>query len=139
MNDAQEDYSTIKEQKEQLIQELTNYTLRSFTSHDKRALSLIKTIEQIQTKDELCSLLTKQQTLLEGSNPYPKAEQNFKSAIRADPRNTMGYLGLSDLYVFFYKEKESQAEAVLKQGIAANPGDANLAHALVRLYERRAK
>lgn len=70
---------------------------------------------------------------------YASAERNYRSAIKADPEVTMGYIGLSDLYIFFYKEKANQAEAVLKQGIAANPNDANLAHALSRLYERRAK
>ncbi len=70
---------------------------------------------------------------------YPKAEQNYQNAIKVEPKNAMGYLGLSDLYAFFYKEKAAQAEAVLKQGIAANPNDANLQKALVRLYERNAK
>ncbi|MBI3442713.1 MAG: hypothetical protein HY007_03015 [Candidatus Sungbacteria bacterium] len=70
---------------------------------------------------------------------YPKAEASYGGAIKADPKNVMGYLGLSDLYVFFLKEKKAQAEGVLKEGIAANPGDVNLAHALSRLYERNAK
>ena len=70
---------------------------------------------------------------------YPKAEKNYEGAIKADPKNVMGYLGLSDLYIFFYKEKTEQAEQVLKQGIAANPSDVNLTKALARLYERKAK
>lgn len=70
---------------------------------------------------------------------YPKAEKNYQGAIKAEPKNVMGYLGLSDLYIFFYKEKAAQAEQVLKQGIAANPDDANLQKALVRLHEREAK
>lgn len=70
---------------------------------------------------------------------YVSAEKNYQNAIKAEPKNAMGYLGLSDLYVFFYKEKAAQAEQILKQGIAANPGDVNLQKALARLYERNAK
>lgn len=70
---------------------------------------------------------------------YSKAEKNYQNAIKAEPKNAMGYLGLSDLYIFFYKEKAGQAEQILKQGIAANPGDVNLQKALARLYERNAK
>lgn len=70
---------------------------------------------------------------------YASAEKNYQNAIKAEPKNAMGYLGLSELYVFFYKEKAAQAEQILKQGIAANPGDVNLQKALARLYERNAK
>lgn len=70
---------------------------------------------------------------------YASAEKNYQNAIKAEPKNAMGYLGLSDLYTFFYKEKAAQAEQILKQGIAANPGDINLQKALARLYERNAK
>ena len=70
---------------------------------------------------------------------YPRAERAFRGAITADPKNTMGYTGLADLYTFFYKEKKAQAEVVLKEGLAANPGDANLQKALARLYEREAQ
>lgn len=70
---------------------------------------------------------------------YPKAEANYRAAIQADPKVVMGYLGLSDLYIYFYTEKGTQAEAVLKEGIAANPNDVNLQKALARLYERNAK
>jgi tetratricopeptide (TPR) repeat protein len=70
---------------------------------------------------------------------YPKAEKYYLGAIKADPKVAMGYLGLSDLYIFFYKEKVGQAQQILKQGIAANPSDANLQKALSRLHEREAK
>jgi len=70
---------------------------------------------------------------------YPRAEKNYQNAIKAEPKNALGYLGLSDLYVFFYTEKEARAEQVLKEGIAASPGEVNLQKALSRLYERRAQ
>lgn len=67
---------------------------------------------------------------------YAKADQSLRAAMKVDRQNEMAYIRLSELYIYFYKEKEAQAEAVLKDGIAANPNNANLQKALARLYER---
>lgn len=68
---------------------------------------------------------------------YVKAEQNYRGAIKVAPKNILGYIGLADLYTFFYTEKKEQAEVVLKQGIATNPNDPNFKKALERLQQRQ--
>lgn len=67
---------------------------------------------------------------------FPRSEKNFKTAIKNKPDDFSVYISLSDLYYYSYKEKKDLAYAVLLDGIAANPDDANFPRALAALYER---
>lgn len=67
---------------------------------------------------------------------FPRSEKNFKTAIKNKPDDFSVYISLSDLYYYSYKEKKDLAYAVLLDGIAANPNDANFPRALAALYER---
>ena len=68
---------------------------------------------------------------------FPKAEMNFKKSIQNKPDDPATYQSLADLYWYSLKEKADQASEILKQGIAANPGDVNLIKALAALYQRQ--
>ena len=65
------------------------------------------------------------------------AEEYFKKAIAVDPKNPRGYSGLAEVYMYFLKEKEPEADDVLVRGLAALPDDVNLMKTLASLYERR--
>ena len=66
---------------------------------------------------------------------YAQSEKNFKIAIKNDPKDIGSYRSFSDLYYYSMKEKQSLADDVLLEGIAANPQSGDLFKALGRLYE----
>lgn len=57
---------------------------------------------------------------------YPKAEANYKAAITIKPTVIDYYKDLYILYTSFYKTNQGQANAVVAQGLKANPGNADL-------------
>lgn len=62
------------------------------------------------------------------------AEQSYRTALRLDPRFGPAYVNLADLYRAL--GRDSEGEAVLRQGLAALPGDASLYQALGLLQIR---
>ncbi len=66
-----------------------------------------------------------------------QAEQNFRRAIRLDPRFVPVYINLSDLYRA--QGMHDQAVKVLKEGIAKQPGAAALHHSLGLALVRQGK
>jgi tetratricopeptide (TPR) repeat protein len=61
---------------------------------------------------------------------YPKAATEYKQAIKNDPTRADLYIDLFQLYTNKYPQSAATAEAVLQQGIAANPNAADLKAAL---------
>ena len=61
---------------------------------------------------------------------YPKAAAAYKQAIKNDPKRADLYMSLFSLYTNQYPQSAATAEAVLQQGIAANPNAADLKAAL---------
>lgn len=68
---------------------------------------------------------------------YPRAERQFREAIRRDPRQPALYVQLAEFYSFAYRENESQADEVLREGFEANPQNIDIPKALGSVYERR--
>ena len=66
---------------------------------------------------------------------YPKAEKYYLQAIAVNPALTPAILGLADLYKTFYKEKYAEVPTVIKKGLLAVPGDANLMIFLATYYK----
>ncbi len=52
---------------------------------------------------------------------YPKAEMYYQQAIAINPKSSLDYLALADLYRYSYKQNTSAAADILKQGIAKVP------------------
>ncbi len=65
---------------------------------------------------------------------YPKAAAAFKAQIANDPTDEYIYIDLYDLYTTHYPQSSSTIVALLKQGLAAVPGDAQLS-ALLAKYQ----
>lgn len=59
---------------------------------------------------------------------YAAAEAQYRSALQLDGRFTPAYANLADL--LRVQQRESDAEATLREGLRASPGDATLHHAL---------
>lgn len=57
---------------------------------------------------------------------YPKAEANYKTAIAIKPTVIDYYKDLYTLYTSFYKTNQGLANAIVAQGLKANPGNADL-------------
>jgi tetratricopeptide (TPR) repeat protein len=57
---------------------------------------------------------------------YPRAELNFKQAIALSPQKIDYYRTLYYLYRDVYKTNTTAASDILKQGLAANPGNTDL-------------
>lgn len=57
---------------------------------------------------------------------YPKAETNYKAAIAIKPSVIDYYKDLFTLYTSFYKTNQGLANAIVAQGLKANPGNADL-------------
>lgn len=53
-----------------------------------------------------------------------KAETEFRAVVKLDPKYIDGYIALHDLYVAM--SAKDKAEAVVKEGLKANPDDLNL-------------
>ncbi len=68
-------------------------------------------------------------------NDPTAAEQSYRTALRLDPRFGAAYVNLADLDRALGRDAEG--EAVLREGLAAAPGDASLYHALGLLRIRR--
>lgn len=68
---------------------------------------------------------------------YPRAERNFRAALKNDPKDFQSYLSLSELYHYSYREKEDLADDVLLEGSAANPGNVDFFRTLANLYKLR--
>ncbi len=68
---------------------------------------------------------------------YPRAEKEFREAIRRDANQPALYISLAEFYSFAYREKEPQADRVLREGIEANPQNVDVLKALGAVYERR--
>lgn len=68
---------------------------------------------------------------------FPKAEQNWLTAINNKPDDTNPYRNLFTLYTeTSYKPTNSAAEDILKKGIAANPRAVDLQVLLARWYTK---
>jgi len=65
---------------------------------------------------------------------YPKAEENYKTAIRVNPSFIPGYRALHDLYRVKYKAETMLAAGVLKDGLTNNPGNFELLIVLSDYY-----
>jgi hypothetical protein len=57
---------------------------------------------------------------------YPKAETNYKAAIAINPKVIDYYRALSGLYVSFYKTGTGAANAIVAEGLKANPNNPDL-------------
>ncbi|OGZ99524.1 MAG: hypothetical protein A3D57_00700 [Candidatus Sungbacteria bacterium RIFCSPHIGHO2_02_FULL_46_12] len=57
---------------------------------------------------------------------YPKAEANYKMAIKNSPLDAMYYTALSDLYRNSMPENAGKVLDVMNQGLAVNPDDTGL-------------
>lgn len=68
---------------------------------------------------------------------YPRAEQQFREAIRRDPNQQSLYIKAADFYSYAYREKEHLAGDILREGLGAIPGNVDLIKALGAVYERR--
>ena len=66
---------------------------------------------------------------------YPLAEKNFLQAIKNDPKYTLSYINLHDLYRLSYGILTTKATDILKQGIVANPNAIDLYIALATYYK----
>lgn len=68
---------------------------------------------------------------------YPKAEQNYKLAIKINPRDETAYLGLHDMYQYSYKTDTSAAVDILTQGMdtLGSPKNIDLVIALAQYYK----
>ena len=62
------------------------------------------------------------------------AEPEFRSVIKLDAKYTDGYIALHELYVA--NGDATKAEAILKDGLIANPGDLNLLVAQAHFYAK---
>lgn len=65
---------------------------------------------------------------------YAKAEANYKKAIGNEKSYIDGYRSLYELYRYSYPGKGTEAAAILKKGIAANPANAGLVVVLAAFY-----
>lgn len=57
---------------------------------------------------------------------YPKAEANYKKSILLSPKNVSTYVNLYYLYHDLYRQGTGADEAILEEGLKANPGDQSL-------------
>jgi len=64
---------------------------------------------------------------------FPKSEAAYKRAIELDPNQELWYRGLSELYIYSYKQNTNAWEETLKSGIE-NTGSAGLASILAGKY-----
>lgn len=70
---------------------------------------------------------------------YPKAEEYYLKIIGFDPKNSLAYQGLVNLYYDFYPEKKGEIEKILLKGIGQLPEDQNLLGLLGAYYRTVAK
>ena len=68
---------------------------------------------------------------------FSVAEKYMLKVIELEPKNTVGYLNLYELYKLSYKEKADQAPKVLERGLAALPDDLALLHTLAEFYAEK--
>ena len=66
---------------------------------------------------------------------FAKSEENWKKTIALKPDYIQGYRGLFELYMYSMKEKTGDIPAMLKQGMAKNPGATDL-KAMLEDYEK---
>lgn len=64
-----------------------------------------------------------------------RAEADYRAALKLSPKQAPAYLNLADLYRMYNREPD--AEAVLLDGLAAVPADADLTHSLGLLRVRQ--
>jgi len=57
---------------------------------------------------------------------YPKAEQNYMSALTIQPKAVAYYADLYTLYTYLYKTNTSAAKDILELGLKNNPGNPGL-------------
>lgn len=67
---------------------------------------------------------------------FPKSEQNFRMAIKNDPKRPEIYISLAELYYYSYKEKSHFADDAYLEGLAANPNDDMLMRGLAAYYQK---
>lgn len=68
---------------------------------------------------------------------YAASENAWKGVIKNDPKYLSGYLGLFNLYHYFYKTDTTLAVDTLKSGIASNPEAIDLYRALAAYYKEK--
>lgn len=68
---------------------------------------------------------------------FPKAEADFREAIKIQPKDDLNYTFLVDFYRYGYKEKSDLRESVLLEGIKQNSSSGTLYRALADFYESK--
>lgn len=65
---------------------------------------------------------------------FPKAETNFRQAIINNPTNQIAYSSFHELYKYSYKQDSTLAVDILKEGLAALPGNVNFVIQIATYY-----
>ena len=70
---------------------------------------------------------------------YEKSETNFKDALRINKELSEAYTGLFELYRYSFRTNTSEAENILKEGIAALPQNIDFVMTLAGYYKEKGR